>query len=95
MPQADRNKIKNRLGYLTNAIKRNQRGIEWRSSPEYAKISKIESVVDKQLKEDANELFPNNEIMQQLFCKEQFLSYYGHEMKRLREAFNKNCSVRM
>lgn len=95
MPQADRNKIKNRLSYLTNAIKRNQRSIEWRSSTEYKEISKIDVRIDKELKKDAEEMFPFSSVKQELFYKEQYLFYYGQELRKLKDSFNKNCSVRM
>lgn len=94
MRLSDKNKIKNKMGYLTNAIKKNQKGIEWRSSDEYKKISKIETTVDKKLKSDAKELFPDDELMQELFCKERYLTYHGNELKDLRNEFERKSSVK-
>lgn len=94
MRLSDKNKIKNKMGYLTNAIKKNQKGIEWRSSDEYKKISKIEITVDKKLKSDAKELFPDDELMQELFCKERYLTYHGNELKDLRNEFERKSSVK-
>lgn len=90
----ERNKIKNRLGYLTNAIKKNQRSLEWRSSEEYEKMIKLDLQVDKKLKNDAASLFPDDELMQELFCKERYLAYHVAEMSNLRRQFNRKVSVK-
>lgn len=93
LSKENKSKIENKLGYLTNAIKKNQRTIEWRNSAEFKDMQKIEQIVDVKLKEDAKYEFPDDEISQELFYKEFYMTYISEEMKRLKSSFNKKCTV--
>ena len=94
MPTKDKKLIKNKLAYLTNAIKKNQRTIEWLSSEEYQELSKVNKTVDKVLTKEAKELFPDDEVKQTIYYNEYYLSTIGKEIKRIKSEFNKKTSVR-
>ncbi|MDY0277277.1 MAG: phage replisome organizer N-terminal domain-containing protein [Acholeplasma sp.] len=94
LSKSDKGKIENKLGYLTNAIKKNQRSVEWSNSSELKDILKLSESIQVKLNKEAKSLFPSDEIKQQLYCKENYLTYHNSEMKRLRQSFDKKCSVR-
>ena len=94
MPKKDRNKIVNKMGYFTNAIKGNQKQKEWLNSEEYIEMSNVHMTVEKNLKTEALRLFPNNQVQQNIFVDEYYLSELGHEMRRIRRDFEKKTTVR-
>jgi predicted phage replisome organizer len=94
LSQTDKSKINNKLGYLTNAIKKNQRSIEWSSSSELKELLKLNETIQTKLKKESIAMFPVDEVKQQLYCKEHYLARYNEEMMQLRQTFDKKCSVR-
>jgi len=94
LSKAERSKITNRMGYLTNAIKRNQRTLEWKASDEFKQLQKVETIAGKRLKKDAQIYFPNDPVRQELYYDKYFFTYIGEETKKIRTEFNKKCSVK-
>ena len=83
----DKSKIKNKMGYLTNAIKKNQRSLEWRQSDELKSMCNLESIVDEKLKADAQAEYPNDALKQELYYNDYYLNYIGKEMRRIKQEF--------
>jgi len=94
MSNNDKNKIKNKIGYFTNALKKNQKTLEWLLSEEYQELSKVNRTVDKLLTKEAKELFPDDEIKQTIYYNEYYLLTISKEVKRIKSEFNKKTSVR-
>jgi len=94
MPKEDKNKIKNKMAYLTNSIKRNQRSIEWLSSDEFKEISKLHLTVEKNLRKEAKDKFPDDVIRQEIYLNTFYLKTIGDERSRIQREFDKKCSVR-
>lgn len=90
----ERAKIKNRMGYFTNALKTNKRTLEWRDSTEFEEMKTIHETVAKILKEEASRIFPNDEMRQNCYVDEFYLSKLGAEMRRIRRDFEKKTTVR-
>lgn len=89
MPTKDKITIKNKMAYLTNALKRNQRTIEWLSSDEYKEISQVHTTVEKTLKKEAKEMFPDDEVKQTIYFDEYYLRTIGNEINRIKARFKK------
>ncbi len=94
MSNKDKQTIKNKMAYLTNAIKKNQRSIEWLSSEEFKVISKLHLTVEKNLRKEAKDKFPGDEVRQEIYFNTFFLKSIGKERNRIRKEFDKKCSVR-
>lgn len=94
MPIKKRQKISNKMGYLTNAIKQNQNKLEWFDSGEFKEMQRVHITVEEMLKRESKKLFPNDEIKQNVFIDEYYLSELGEEMRRIRMEFNKRHKLR-
>lgn len=94
LSKSEKKKIKNKMAYLTNAIKVNQRRLEWRDSKEFIEMSNVHEKVEEDLRAEALELYPNDEVRQNIFVDEYYLSELGHEMRRIRRDFEKKTTVR-
>jgi hypothetical protein len=92
--KAEKLKITNKLAYLTNAIKKNQRTKEWRSSEEFNSLQKIEETVETNLREEANELYPDDEVRQTSYINKYYLTELGKERKRLHDAFARKRALK-
>lgn len=94
IPKKDRSKIENKMGYFTNSLKANNKRKEWLNSDEYIEMSKVHETVERDLKAEALRLFPDNQVQQNIFVDEYYLSELGHEMRRIRRDFEKKTTVR-
>ena len=94
IPKKERSKIENKMGYFTNSLKRNYKRKEWLNSEEYIEMSKVHETVERDLKAEALRLFPDNQVQQNIFVDEYYLSELGHEMRRIRRDFEKKTTVR-
>ncbi len=90
----DKKRIKNKLGYLTNAIKNNQEAKEWLDSDEFKQLRNIHEIIDEKLRTNAEAIFPNHPVKQELFYKERYWDYYHEESRRIRKSFEMHCTVR-
>lgn len=94
LKEIDRNKIVNKMGYFTGAVKKNQRSIEWMLSDEFKEISKLHITVENKLKKEAKEKFPDDEIRQEIYLDTFYLKSLGDERMRIRKEFDRKCSVK-
>jgi hypothetical protein len=82
-----REKIKNKMGYLKNAIWNNQKALDWRYSAEFKEMKGVDDKIEKILKEKAQELYPNDELKQDLFYNENYLKVFIEETKKIKNKF--------
>ncbi len=93
LSKIDKAKIENRMAYFTTAVKGNQKRKKWLNSEEFIEMSRIHETVEKYLKAEALRLFPNNQVQQNIFVDEYYLSEIGHEMRRIRRDFEKKTGI--
>jgi hypothetical protein len=86
--------IVNKIGYLTTSIKNSQRTIEWRNSKEFKEMKGIDDAVEKLLKAKAQELYPNDELKQDLFYNQNYLNVFLEESQKIKQMFRQKLPAK-
>lgn len=89
LSEIEKSKIENKIGYLTTSIKNNQRSLEWRNSTEFKELQGIDEAVAKLLKEKAKELYPEDDLKQDIFYNENYLQVFLDESNKIKQKFRK------
>ena len=86
--------IVNKIGYLTTSIKNSQRTIEWRNSKEFKEMKGIDDAVEKLLKAKAQDLYPNDELKQDLFYNQNYLNVFLEESQKIKQKFRQKLPAK-
>ena len=86
--------IVNKIGYLTTSIKNSQRTIECRNSKEFKEMKGIDDAVEKLLKAKAQELYPDDELKQDLFYNQNYLNVFLEEAQKIKNKFRQNLPAK-